>query len=277
MTIDEWLRAAAARLNTESARLDVELLLGHALGHTRAGLYARLRDGIDADAQRAADALLARRVRGEPIAYITGVREFWFMPLKITSAVLVPRPETECLVEFALARLPEGSALNVLDLGTGSGAIALAIARERPLATVHAVDASASALALAEENATMLGFPNLRFTLSDWFSALDPAHQYDLIASNPPYVSGNDPHLLQGDLRFEPRMALTPEGDGLSAIRTISTGARSHLAAGGWLLLEHGHDQGAAVRKILETDGYRDVATEPDMEGRDRVTLGRSK
>ena len=275
MTIDEWLRAAAARLNTDSARLDVELLLGHALGHTRAGLYARLRDGIDADAQRAADALLARRVRGEPIAYITGVREFWFMPLKITSAVLVPRPETECLVEFALARLPEGSALNVLDLGTGSGAIALAIARERPLATVHAVDASASALALAEENATMLGFPNLRFTLSDWFSALDPAHQYDLITSNPPYVSGNDPHLLQGDLRFEPRMALTPEGDGLSAIRTISTGARTRLVAGGWLLLEHGHDQGTAVRKILETDGYLDVATKPDMEDRDRVTIGR--
>ena len=275
MTIDEWLRAAAARLNTDSARLDVELLLGHALGHTRAGLYARLRDGIDADAQRAADALLARRVRGEPIAYITGVREFWFMPLKITSAVLVPRPETECLVEFALARLPEGRALNVLDLGTGSGAIALAIARERPLATVHAVDASASALALAEENATMLGFPNLRFTLSDWFSALDPAHQYDLITSNPPYVSGNDPHLLQGDLRFEPRMALTPEGDGLSAIRTISTGARTRLVAGGWLLLEHGHDQGTAVRKILETDGYLDVATKPDMEDRDRVTIGR--
>lgn len=277
MTIDEWLRAAAARLNTESARLDVELLLGHALGHTRAGLYARLRDGIDADAQRAADALLARRVRGEPIAYITGVREFWFMPLKITSAVLVPRPETECLVEFALARLPEGRTLNVLDLGTGSGAIALAIARERPLASVHAVDASASALALAEENATMLGFPNLRFTLSDWFSALDPAQRFDLIASNPPYVSGNDPHLLQGDLRFEPRMALTPEGDGLSAIRTISTGARTRLAAGGWLLLEHGHDQGAAVRKILETDGYLDVVTERDMEDRDRVTLGRSK
>ena len=275
MTIDQWLRAAAARLNTDSARLDVELLLGHVLGLARAGLYARLRDTIADDKLPLADALLARRERGEPIAYITGVREFWFMPLKITPAVLVPRPETECLVEFALARLPEDQALTVLDLGTGSGAIALALARERPRAIVHALDASSAALALAEENAARLGFRNLRFTLSDWFTALDPALKFDLIASNPPYVSGNDPHLLQGDLRFEPRIALTPEGDGLSAIRTISTGARTRLVDGGWLLVEHGMDQGLAVRRIFEGDGYTGISTERDMEDRDRVTLGR--
>ncbi len=275
MTIDQWLRAAAARLNTDSARLDVELLLGHVLGLARAGLYARLRDTIADDKLPLADALLARRERGEPIAYITGVREFWFMPLKITPAVLVPRPETECLVEFALARLPEDQALTVLDLGTGSGAIALALARERPRAIVHALDASSAALALAEENAARLGFRNLRFTLSDWFTALDPALKFDLIASNPPYVSGNDPHLLQGDLRFEPRVALTPEGDGLSAIRAISAGARTRLVDGGWLLVEHGMDQGLAVRRIFEGDGYTGISTERDMEDRDRVTLGR--
>lgn len=275
MTIDQWLRAAAARLNTDSARLDVELLLGHVLGLARAGLYARLRDAIADDKLPLADALLARRERGEPIAYITGVREFWFMPLKITPAVLVPRPETECLVEFALARLPEDRELTLLDLGTGSGAIALALARERPRATLHALDASSAALALAEENAARLDFRNLRFTLSDWFIALDPTLRFDLIASNPPYVSGNDPHLLQGDLRFEPRIALTPEGDGLSAIRTISAGACSRLVDGGWLLVEHGMDQGAAVRKIFENDGYTDISTERDMEDRDRVTLGR--
>jgi len=274
MTIDQWLRAAALRLNTDSARLDVELLLGHVLGLARAGLYARLRDVIAEDKLPLADAMLARRLRGEPIAYITGVREFWFMPLKITPAVLVPRPETECLVEFALARLPEDRDLRLLDLGTGSGAIALALARERPRAIVHAVDASSAALALAEDNARMLGFANLRFTHSDWFTAIEPALKFDLIASNPPYVSGNDPHLLQGDLRFEPRIALTPEGDGLSAIRAISAGARARLVHGGWLLVEHGMDQGAAVRKIFEGDGYTDIHTERDMEDRDRVTRG---
>jgi release factor glutamine methyltransferase len=283
MTIDAWLRAAAARLNTESARLDVELLLTHLLGFGRAALYARLRDELDGEIAARADALVARRVRGEPIAYITGVREFWFMPLKVTSAVLVPRPETEIIVEQALAHLPGDRPLRLLDLGTGSGAIALALAKERPQAEVHAVDASAAALAVARENAERLKLPNLRFALGDWFAAL-PGHeaealdttlQFDLIASNPPYVAGNDPHLDRGDLRYEPRIALTPEGDGLSAIRRISRDARTRLKPDGWLLFEHGHDQGPAVRQILERDGYIAVETVRDMEDRDRVTLGR--
>ncbi len=283
MTIDAWLRAAAARLNTESARLDAELLLTHVLGLTRAALYARLRDELDAEARAKVDALLARRMRGEPIAYITGVREFWFLPLKITPAVLVPRPETEVLVEQALLRLPEDRDLALIDLGTGSGAIALALAKERPRAIVHAVDASDAALAVAEENAKRLGLSNLRFVLGHWFWAIPGEWErslasdlrFDLVASNPPYVAGNDPHLMQGDLRFEPRMALTPEGDGLSAIRDISHDARARLKPGGWLILEHGHDQGPAVRHILDRDGYTDVETIRDMEDRDRVTLGR--
>ena len=284
MTIDAWLRAAAARLNHESARLDAELLLTHLLGISRAALYARLRDALADDIAARADALLARRARGEPIAYITGVREFWFLPLKITPAVLVPRAETEVLVEQALARLPTDRDLQLLDLGTGSGAIALALARERPRALVYAVDASAAALAVAQENAQRLGLAtNVRCVLGDWFStapdaperALPADLRFDLIASNPPYVAGDDPHLLQGDLRYEPRLALTPEGDGLSAIRRISADARAHLQPGGWLLLEHGHDQGAAVRTILARDGYADIETIPDMEDRDRVTLAR--
>jgi release factor glutamine methyltransferase len=282
VTFDAWLRSAATRLNTEAARLDVELLLGHVLGLGRAAIYARLRDELDEDARVRADALLARRVRGEPIAYITGVREFWFLPLKITSAVLVPRPETEVLVEQALARLPTDRTLRLLDLGTGSGAIALALAKERPLAVVHAVDASPAALAVAMDNARTLGLGNVRGHLGDWFAplagheaeALDEALRFDLIASNPPYVAGDDPHLLAGDLRFEPRLALTPEGDGLSAIRRISADARTRLNDGGWLLFEHGHDQGPAVRTILTRDGYAAVETVQDMEDRDRVTLG---
>ncbi len=283
MTFDAWLRAAAARLNTESARLDAELLLTHVLGLTRAALYARLRDELDADLQAKVDALLARRVRGEPIAYITGTREFWFMPLKVTPAVLVPRPETEVLVEQALLRLPTDRELTLIDLGTGSGAIALALAKERPRALVYALDASAAALEVAEENAERLGVSNLRFVLGNWFWAipgerdrsLESDVRFDLVVSNPPYVAGNDPHLLQGDLRFEPRMALTPEGEGLSAIREISRDARSRLKSGGWLLCEHGHDQGLAVRHILERDGYTDVEILRDMEDRDRVTVGR--
>ena len=283
MTVDAWLRTAAARLNTESARLDAELLLTHLLGLTRAALYARLRDELDVAVVTHADALLARRARGEPIAYITGVREFWFMPLRITPAVLVPRPETEVLVEQALMRLPIDRDLSVIDLGTGSGAIALALAKERPRAIVHALDASDAALAVATENAERLGIGNLRFVLGNWFSgisgesarSLDPELRFDLVAANPPYVAGNDPHLLQGDLRFEPRMALTPEGDGLGAIREISQDARARIKLGGWLLFEHGHDQGATVRKILLGDGYAEVETVRDMEDRDRVTLGR--
>jgi release factor glutamine methyltransferase len=246
-------------------------------------LYARLRDELDADAQAKVDALLVRRVRGEPIAYITGLREFWFMPLKVTPAVLVPRPETEVLVEQALLRLPTDRDLTLIDLGTGSGAIALALAKERPRAIVHAVDASEAALAVAEENAKRLGLTNLRFVLGHWFwgipgeweRSLESDLRFDLVASNPPYVAGDDPHLLQGDLRFEPRMALTPEGDGLSAIREISHDARARLKPGGWLLFEHGHDQGPAVRHILERDGYTNVETLRDMEDRDRVTVGR--
>jgi len=275
MTIDQWLRAAAARLGTDSARLDAELLLGHVMQHSRAALFARLRDELADETLLKAEALLKRRDRGEPIAYITGTREFWMMPLKVTSAVLVPRPETECLVEFALARLPEDRALALLDLGTGSGAIALALARERPHACVLAIDASDAALAVAEDNARALKLANMRCLHSDWFAAIDPGLRFDLIASNPPYVAGHDPHLQQGDLRYEPRMALTPGGDGLSAIRRISADARAYLKPDGWLLFEHGFDQGAAVRTILERDGYSEVRTERDMEDRDRVTLGR--
>jgi release factor glutamine methyltransferase len=198
------------------------------------------------------------------------------MDLAVGPATLVPRPETERLVELALERLPADRAVDVADLGTGSGAIALAIAGERPRARVVATDASAAALAVASRNAATLGLDASRvaFVQGDWWAPLD-ARRFDLVASNPPYIAEGDPHLSRGDLRFEPRDALASGTDGLDAIREIVDGAPAHLVAGGWLLLEHGFDQGEAVRRLLEARGLVDVDTARDLEGRDRVTLGR--
>lgn len=273
--------AEARRLGVP--RLDAQLLLAELLGRTRAWLLAHDDAALDAALAARVQQALQALAEGVPLPYLSGRQRFCGLDLAVGPGVLVPRPETEELVHWALECLQGRAAPQVADLGTGSGAIALALAKERPRAIVHAVDASDAALAVAEENAKRLGLSNLRFALGSWFWAipgewersLESDLRFDLVAANPPYVAGDDPHLLQGDLRFEPRMALTPEGDGLSAFREISRDARARLKPGGWLLFEHGHDQGADVRHILDSDSYTDVETIRDMEDRDRVTLGR--
>jgi len=217
--------------------------------------------------------LLARRVAGEPVAYLLGHRGFWTLDLAVSPATLIPRPETELLVELALARLPADTPLAVADLGTGSGAIALALASERPQVDVTATDLSAAALDMARGNAARNGLARVRFVQGAWFAPLQ-GMRFDLIASNPPYIASNDPHLQQGDLRHEPATALASGIDGLDDLRLIVADAGAHLLPGGWLLIEHGWDQGAAIRALFEHAGFEQVYTERDLEQRDRVTRG---
>lgn len=268
----------AARLLARARDLidpaDAALLLAHALGKPRSWLFAHADDAVGEVEATRFDGLLARRAAGEPVAYLTGSRGFWTLDLAVTAATLVPRPETELLVELALARLPADAPVRVADLGTGSGAIALALSKERPRAQVVATDASPEALDVARGNAVRNGIGNVAFRLGSWLQPLGE-DTFDLIASNPPYIAEGDPHLAQGDLRFEPAMALSCGPDGLDAIRVIVRDAPACLRPGGWLLLEHGWDQGDAVRALLAAAGFADVATERDLEQRDRVSLGR--
>ncbi|RPD84374.1 peptide chain release factor N(5)-glutamine methyltransferase [Luteimonas sp. 100069] len=268
--LDALLRAASSRIDPTDARW----LLAHAAGRSQTWLFAHARDPAPADVVARFDALVERRVAGEPVAYLTGTRGFWGLDLKVSPETLIPRPETELLVELALARLPPGPA-RIADLGTGSGAIALAIARERPDVCVLATDASAGALDVARANAASLGLANLRFVQGDWYAPL-AGERFDLIASNPPYIEDADPHLEQGDLRFEPAAALASGADGLDAIRVLAAGAVAHLEPGGWLLVEHGLSQGPAVRALLADAGLGGVGTARDLEARERVTFGRA-
>lgn len=256
-------------------RIDAEFLLAHVLERPRAWLYAHADSLLLPGQLEAFRALQARRLNGEPVAYLTGQRGFWSLDLQVTPDTLIPRPETERLVELALAFLHPGRPAAVLDLGTGSGAVALAIARERPFSQVTAVDISPAALAVAAANGRRLQLGNVFFEHGDWFSSLG-GRRFDVIVSNPPYIEDGDTHLAQGDLRFEPRLALASGPDGLDDIRLIAAQAGQHLLPGGWLLLEHGWQQGAAVRALLAAAGFVEVQTEPDLEGRDRVSLGRS-
>lgn len=272
-TVADAIRDAASRLPGAEARMEAELLLAHALGKPRSWFYAHAGDVMQPREREAFQRLLQRRGEGEPVAQITGRRGFWSLDLTVTRDTLIPRPETELLVEAALARLPRTQPATVVDLGTGTGAIALAVASERPLADVTAVDASAAALEVARDNALEAGVP-VRLLQGDWFSPV-AAERFDFVLSNPPYLPDGDPHLQQGDLRFEPRSALASGQDGLDAIRAITAAAPAHLNPGGWLMLEHGHDQGAAVRALLLQAGFTRVATERDLEHRERVTLGR--
>jgi release factor glutamine methyltransferase len=252
------------------------VLLQHELQTSRAHLAAHPEQILSEVEQKKFTASLVRRKNGEPIAYITGQREFYGLNFKVTAAVLIPRPDTELLVEQALERLPEHRSARVLDLGTGSGAIAITIAKHRPLARVTAVDASAEALEIAIHNARHLlgdSTSSVEFLLSDWFSAVTD-EPFDLIVSNPPYVADGDPHLTHGDLRFEPRKALAGGPHGLSALRHIVRNAAPRLAPGGRLLLEHGFDQGEACRAMLASAGFANVQTHRDLAGIERVTLG---
>lgn len=268
--VDAVLREACERIDGADARL----LLAHAAGRTPAWLYAHADDALPADTLAAFEALVAARAQGQPVAYLTGRRGFWSFELAVGPATLIPRPETELLVELALARLPHAGDARVADLGTGSGAIALAIASERPQARVLATDASEAALEVARGNAIALGLRNVEFRLGSWLAPL-AGERFALIASNPPYIAEGDAHLSRGDLRFEPASALSSGSDGLDAIREIVRDAPMHLEAGGWLLLEHGWDQGEAIRALLNAHGYVDASTERDLEARDRTTLAR--
>lgn len=272
--LDLALRAAAARLPGPDARHEAEQLLLHVLGRDRAWLFAHGDDPLPASGAATLDAWLARRASGEPLAYLLGRRGFWTLDLQVSPATLIPRPETERLVELALERLPDDRPLRVADLGTGSGAIALALASERPLAQVVATDLSGDALRVAQANAETNRIANVAFRQGSWLAPL-AGQRFDLIASNPPYIADGDPHLMQGDLRYEPPAALSSGADGLDAIREIVATTPAYLLPGGWLLLEHGWDQGEAIRALLLAAGFVDVATETDLEQRDRVTLGR--
>jgi len=243
-------------LSSQDARSETQTLLQHALNVNRAYLLAHPEQELDAAQTAAYRALLQRRLAGEPIAYILGEREFFGLKFKVSLATLIPRPETELLVYLALRHLPQGG--RVLDLGSGSGAIALSIVHARPDAEVTVVDASIEALAVARENARRLNIVNTRFVQSDWFARL-AGERFDLIVSNPPYIADGDAHLAQGDLRYEPRSALASGADGLDDLRRIIGGANAHLTTGGWLLLEHGYDQAAAVRDLLLSAGFNGV------------------
>jgi release factor glutamine methyltransferase len=260
--------------DTLGDRLEAELLLAHVLGVNRAWFFAHADDMPPPTAVEAFDALVQRRQRGEPVAYMTGQRDFWSLTLDVTPATLIPRPETERLVELALERLPRGG--RVLDLGTGSGAIALAIASERPDAAVTAVEASADALEVARGNARRLRLDRVAFLQGDWLDPVAGA-MFDIIVSNPPYIEEDDRHLGEGDLRFEPITALASGADGLRDIRRIAADAPRHLTEDGWLLIEHGWMQGAAVRAVLADAGMCDVETFQDLEQRDRVSGARRR
>jgi release factor glutamine methyltransferase len=252
--------------------LDNRVLLCHALQVDRIALITQAERRLDAGQARRFAALVQRRLDGEPIAYIVGQREFFGLPFEVGSAVLIPRPDTELLVELTLDRLPaQGRAL---DMGTGSGAIAVAIAHTRKDADVTALDLSAEALAVAQRNAASNG-TRVTFLQSDWYAALANAAAFDVIAANPPYIASGDHHLSEGDLRYEPVAALTDHADGLSALRIIIAGAPQHLKPQGWLLMEHGYDQAAAVRALLEQAGYAAVQSWQDLAGIERVTGGR--
>ncbi len=259
--------------NSDSPQLEVEVLLAHVLQSNRTYLRTWPEKLLTTQQLAQLEGFIERRNNGEPIAYITGEREFWGMSLHVSPDTLIPRPETETLVELALERIPRDAEWQIADLGTGSGAIALAIARERPRCLVLATDISPAALAMARHNATRLGLDNLRFADGAWCTALGN-ERLEMILSNPPYVAPGDPHLQQGDLRFEPPAALASADNGLADIRQICQTAHQHLREPGWLLLEHGYDQGAAVPALLREAGYRDILTVQDFAGQERVSLG---
>ncbi|CAK0756464.1 protein-(glutamine-N(5)) methyltransferase [Gammaproteobacteria bacterium] len=271
MTVAEALTQGSACLRGE--RREAEWLLSHVLDWSRANLFTHAKQFLTTDQQARYEALLMRRIQGEPLAYLLGRWEFWSLELNVGPAVLIPRPETELLVELALARIPTGTSQAVADLGTGSGAVALAVAGERPACRVTATDCCPAALAIAETNARHLGLTNVEFLVGDWCTPL-AERRFHLILANPPYVASNDPHL--NDLRFEPEIALTAGPDGLAAIRRIAATACDYLYPGGTLLLEHGYDQGASVRHLLTGLHYDGLETLPDLEGRERVTLGKA-
>ena len=274
MNIVDLLASGRRRLDgVELGRLESEVLLAHLLGVTRAWLYANSEAAVDSAREQAFLSLIERRKTGEPVAYLTGDCEFWSLRFKVTPDVLIPRPETELLVEAALGLIPADADWRIADLGTGCGAIAIAIASERPRCDVHATEISRAAIEVAMENERNLAPGRVQFHLGSWLAPLQG--KFNIIVSNPPYVARQDPHLKEGDCRFEPQAALTPGEDGLSAIRQVTGASMDYLDNGGTLILEHGYDQGHGVRQILKDGSYTDVNTVKDLNDLDRVTSGR--
>ena len=263
------------RKTSDTAALDAEVLLMHLLNCDRAHLRAWPEKQLTPEQAGDYAALIERRRQGWPIAYLTGEREFWSRPFRVAPGVLIPRPETELLIELALASLPADHPADVLDLGTGSGIIAIILAVERPRSRVVAIDVSPEALAIAQDNAERLGARNLRLLQGDWLTPLPPNERYDLIVSNPPYIAEDDPHLRQGDLRHEPGLALASGPDGLIALRRIIAEARDFLKPGGALLLEHGYDQADAIGALLRDADYREIIHHHDLQGHRRATMAR--
>jgi release factor glutamine methyltransferase len=275
-TVATLLDEGVARIGrtADQPRLEAEILLGAALGRSRAWLLAHGDERIlDCDATDIYESRLTRRAHGEPIAYILGEKEFWSLALTVTPAVLIPRPETELVVELALARLPQTGPARVLDLGSGSGAIALALAHERPRASVVGTDVVEQAVALARLNAARLGLGNVEFRAGSWFGPV-AGERYDLVVSNPPYIAAGDPRVERGVRRFEPPGALYSGTDGLDALRLIIAGAAAYLTPGGGLILEHGDRQGEDLRQLLGRHGFERVTTHRDLAGLDRCTVG---
>jgi release factor glutamine methyltransferase len=270
VTIEQALAQAARKVGVVDARV----LLAHQLARDAAYLIAHGAEALEAGTRDAFERLVARRAGGEPVAYITGHREFYGLDFRVTPAVLIPRPETELLVDLVLERVPAGADATVLDLGTGSGCVAITVARKRPRARVVAVDMSRAALAVAQENAGTHGAANVEFRLSNWFSRL-AGESFLVIAANPPYVAVGDPHLAQGDLRREPAEALVANEEGLACLRAIADAAPAHLAPGGWLMFEHGHQQAASCREFLGQAGFVDIFSRADLADIERVTGGR--
>ncbi len=274
-TIQALLAHSSAVIESDTAQLDAELLLCHVLGKPRSYLFAWSDKVLTGEQLADFEQLLARRVAGEPIAYLVGKQGFWSLDLSVEPSTLIPRPDTETLVEQAL-QLPltaRAEELQVLDLGTGTGAIALALASERPHWRVTGVDRVPEAVALAEQNQQQTGLTNVRFVISHWFAAL-AGNRYQLIVSNPPYIAEQDPHLAQGDVRFEPISALTSGADGLDDIRQIIQQAPNYLTNHGWLLLEHGYEQAEAVQDLMRGQGFLAVETKQDLGRNDRITFG---
>ncbi|MGB5178622.1 MAG: peptide chain release factor N(5)-glutamine methyltransferase [Gammaproteobacteria bacterium] len=274
VSIKQLLEQATRLLNTDSARLEAEVLLAHVLQQPRSHFHAWPEKLLPDGSREHFRQLLQRRLSGEPVAYLTGEREFWSLPLSVTADTLIPRPETETLVAQALQRLPAERPQLIADLGTGSGAVALAIARERPRCRIIATDIAAAAIETARLNARRLDIHSIEFHSGNWCEPL-AGLQLDMIVSNPPYIAETDPHLLAGDVRFEPRSALAAGPQGMDDLRRIAYCAASHLQPGGWLLMEHGYEQGELARQLLEDAGFTEVIDYPDEAGEDRVIAGR--
>lgn len=268
----DWAFDCLSKTQSE-ARLEAELLLSHLLSKNRAYFFAHKEQTLTKEQMNTYKLLVQKRAQGMPVAYITGERAFWSLSLKVNEHTLIPRHATERLVELALEYLPEHQALNVLDLGTGSGAIALALAIERPNWNISACDYSKEALAVAKDNAQSQQLHNVHFYHSNWFKDI-PQIQYDAICSNPPYIATEDPHLMQGDLRFEPLSALVSGQDGLADLQYIITQSHQYMSAQGLLLLEHGYEQKSSIQAILKQSGYSKVQCWQDIEGHDRVSGG---